>query len=362
MSGQQKIRMRLQAALSMCIAVVLASCASLQTDKLVSSADDQSSRELLALEAAIVPLDTLPDRQVILDTRKKITALEASSIKDAVYEARLASWSGRLFLIEGNTAEAERRLRAAQSLLAGDVFSSILSSRLAGTPQRKLEVIETALLYSDEKGPLLIERGRVLVSLNRYQEAVASYDQAFPLLPSFYETVYRGERDAAWQLRAVEADVPVDQIAILAKESITWREALMLTQSETSLLQYLTAGKKWSAEQLHSRLLRDGVLLAGTEAVSLDALLTRSALAYYLWQLTALKRSDPAILDTYSRRILRMPAPRSPVPDVSIDDLWFDSVMGCIENEFLSLPDGRNFMPAGTVRGTDFLQMIKRIR
>jgi hypothetical protein len=36
--------------------------------------------------------------------------------------------------------------------------------------------------------------------------------------------------------------------------------------------------------------------------------------------------------------------------------------MGCVESEFMALPDGRNFAPAEQIRGTDFLAMLKKLK
>jgi hypothetical protein len=36
--------------------------------------------------------------------------------------------------------------------------------------------------------------------------------------------------------------------------------------------------------------------------------------------------------------------------------------MGCVESEFISLPDGRNFMPHEPVKGAEFLAMLRKLR
>jgi hypothetical protein len=41
---------------------------------------------------------------------------------------------------------------------------------------------------------------------------------------------------------------------------------------------------------------------------------------------------------------------------------FFDSILGCVENEYLSLPDGRNFRPDDPVRGAELLAILKRIQ
>jgi hypothetical protein len=36
-------------------------------------------------------------------------------------------------------------------------------------------------------------------------------------------------------------------------------------------------------------------------------------------------------------------------------------VLGCIEREFMSLPDGRNFNGGGTITGAEFLMLLKKL-
>jgi len=339
---------------------LLTSCASLQTDRMVSSADHQTVQDLAELESLIVPLDVSADQRKVPEIRQRITALESQDIRDYVFEARLSAWSGRLYVIEGNKAAAERQLRRATTMLPGDVYAGVLSARLVSDPNLRLESIESSLLLSDEQGPLLIEKALTLVALRRYQESVASFDQAFPLLPELYRQVYQEERNRAWEMRLVTADTGTLQFAVLSKTAVTWRDVLLLTQTDTLLFQFITAGKTWTAGQLFDRLSREGFFLTGGTR-TVESQVSRGELSYFFWILLARNRSDPSMVNRYSQKMLRLGRPVSPIPDVSIDMPVFDAVMGCIEWEIMSLPDGRNFFPHSTVQGTDFSRMLKQV-
>jgi hypothetical protein len=67
------------------------------------------------------------------------------------------------------------------------------------------------------------------------------------------------------------------------------------------------------------------------------------------------------LLNRYSSRYATGANPRSPIADIPPLSLFFDSILGCVETEFLSLPDGRNFKPAQFVRGTELLAVLKKI-
>jgi hypothetical protein len=57
-----------------------------------------------------------------------------------------------------------------------------------------------------------------------------------------------------------------------------------------------------------------------------------------------------------------MPNARSPISDLSLSSPFLDSILGCVESEFMSLPDGRNFRPGEKVKGSDYLSMLKKLK
>jgi len=51
-----------------------------------------------------------------------------------------------------------------------------------------------------------------------------------------------------------------------------------------------------------------------------------------------------------------------PIPDVPLASPDFDAVLGCVENELMTLRDGINFYPEGKVSGAEFNAAITKIR
>jgi hypothetical protein len=88
---------------------------------------------------------------------------------------------------------------------------------------------------------------------------------------------------------------------------------------------------------------------------------TRSGAAWFIWHLYAETRADRGLLSRYSARYATGPNPRSPIADVPPLSPFFDSILGCVETEYLSLPDGRNFRSALPIRGTEMLSILKKI-
>jgi hypothetical protein len=154
---------------------------------------------------------------------------------------------------------------------------------------------------------------------------------------------------------------------IVQRPAVSWQDVIQLTKTETRLLAFLTAGREWSNEELFSRLAersfipsaQDVTLTempAGTPAIS--GLVLRSGAAWFLWRLVAENRSDKTLLTRYSTRYRNARNPASPIPDIPLESVFFDSALGCVEREIMTLPDGRIFAPGENIRGAAFLNML----
>jgi len=351
--------------------VLLAGCQSLQQDKLYTSSADE--KILTGLAEQIIPLDNNPSKNEINAARKKITELEKSKIKDRNFEGRLAAWSGRLFIMEGRNSDAQREFQRSQSLSPLNLPSQVLSFRLERDPSRRLNMIETRLSIEGSRGELLTESGRVLFDMNRFSEAVAAFDSAFIALREkpYYEEAYGQFRTKAWELRELEQDTGGRTVEIARQGEITWFNLIEITRTETDFLRFITAGRDWPVETLFTQLLeRSFIPLTQDTSLSVwpntnpssGELVLRSGAAWFLWHLNAQNRSNRGLLTRYSSRLTSIPNARSPIPDLDVWSPFIDSILGCVESEFMSLPDGRNFNPDERVRGSDFLSMLLRLR
>ena len=355
------------------ICLAFSGCRSLQRDLMLSAADERVFKGLVEIEENIVRLEAAgqASQAELANVRRLIAALDGT-VADTHFQAILTAYSGRLFVMEGRNSNAQRELRRSQNLSPRNVPSVILSFRLERNIERRLSLIEESLQAHGSLGELLIERGRILFDLNRFAESVAAFDAAFVLLHErpFYEEFFLPLRNSAWQLRGVE-DRTADRIMdIVRRSEITWRDAIELAGYETQLLRFITAGRDWPAETIFSHLLdREFIpLTQDTEITewppvrpSPNDIVLRSGTAWLLWHLHAENRANRYLLTRYSSRLANMADPRSPIPDISISSPFLDSVLGCVSSEFMSLPDGRHFLPAEKVRGSDFLAMLRRL-
>ncbi|AEF80500.1 hypothetical protein [Leadbettera azotonutricia] len=362
------------------ISMFAISCQSVQKDLLISSMDESARASIEELEETIVRLEAAPAANALASARRKTEELEKEGIPDADFQALLAAWSGRLSLLENKTPDAQRELKKSQTLAPGNWPAVLLEARLERDRQKRLIIVDSALSLEDLAAPaggesngpgeLSLERGRILLELNRFAEAVASFDLAFGLLEGkpFYREIYQPARDRAWELHDIEAGNK--SITLMQHEWIDWKDLIEITKTETDLLRFLTAGRDWKAEEIFSRLL-DRSFIPPTQDISLtewpqtkpkigDEVL-RSGAAWFLWHLYAENRSNRGLLSRYASRYANTPNARSPIQDLPLLSPFFDSILGCVESEFMSLPDGKNFNPGEKLRGSAYLAMLKKL-
>ena len=357
-------------------AMLAVSCQSLQKDISVSSPRERMELNLLELTRTIVALEAQPGRQAeITQARKTIGEMEKEARADSDYAGQLAAWSGRLAILEGRNSEAQRQYRQAQSLSPGNIPSIILGIRLEGDPEKRLDIINRELAlapqtdsFSSGAGELQIEKGRTLAELRRFSEAAGAFDTAFASgIDNIYAETYRATRDRAWELRNAETGGTIE---ILERGSLTWKDCITLLKTETQLLRFLTAGRDLSETELFNRLLERSFIPV-TQDVNvnewpgtrprLDDPVLRSGAAWLLWHLYAEARANRGLLSRYSARYATGANPRSPITDIPPLSPFFDSILGCVETEFMSLPDGRNFQPAHPIKGAELLTILKKI-
>jgi len=364
------------------IAVVFSACTSLQKDLHINSTKDQTEKELAKFETAIVPLEALGGNEArkrqseLQAARRLIEGSEKEASADADYSGKLTAWSGRLAILEGRYSEAQRLYRQSNAISPGNIPAVILNIRLEGDPAKRLELVEKELALSGKQiissgvGELNIERGRSLFEMQRFSEAAGAFDTAFGSgLDAVYRQSYQEQRDRAWELRNTR-DASALTLDVLGKEKITWKDCITIAKSETQLLRFISGGRNLSDADFFNRLL-DRAFIPYIQDVNvsewpvnkpkIDETVMRSGAAWFIWHLYAEARADRGLLSRYSNRYATGLNPRSPVTDVPPLSPFFDSILGCVETELMSLPDGRNFRPAQFIRGAELLAILKKI-
>jgi len=362
-------------------AAFFSSCVSLKNDISLNSQKDQSEKNMEAIEEAVVPLEAAGGAQArgrqseITAARQLITNREREASTDADYSGRLLAWSGRLAIIEGKYSEAQRLYRQSMSVSAGNVPSIILGIRLEGDPAKRLELIEKELAISGRHssavgfGELQIERGVSLTEVNRFAEAAGAFDAAFSSgINNVYRENYVNMRNRAWELRNTSG-MTAGTINMM-QDRVTWGDCIKIARNETQLLRFISGGKDIGEAEFFNRLL-DRAFIPYTQDIGVNEwpktkpdrneFVTRAGAAWLIWHLYAETRADRGLLSRYSSRYATGANPRSPIADIPPLSPFFDSILGSVETELLSLPDGRNFRPAQPIRGAEMLAVLKKI-
>ena len=353
------------AAVAFCL--VLTDCQTTKKDIVLSSADEKSFAGLDAIEETIITLDGAgADREGIARARLQIAALEGTAAGNE-FEARLAAWSGRLYLMEGRNSDAQKEYQNSENLSPLNLASRILAFRLERDLPKRLSMIDQSLETSGPLGELLAERGRVLFDLSRFSESAAAFDAAFDALREkpYYREAYGTFRNKAWELSEPGQGNFAPEIAY--NREITWRELIEITRNETELLRFITGSRNLPVETLFIQLL-DRSFIPITQDVTRtewpfsnpasSEIVLRSGAAWFLWRLNAETWGNRGLLTQYSSRYANTP---SPISDLDNQSPFLDSILGCVEWGFMFLPDGKNFMPNERIRGQEFLSLLKKL-
>jgi hypothetical protein len=208
------------------------------------------------------------------------------------------------------------------------------------------------------------------MEMDRFSEAAGAFDVAFASdLASIYRESYTAARNHSWELRHTTG-VATGTLNLLGRETISWEDSITMANNETQLLRFITGGRNISAAELFNRLV-ERAFIPYTQDIAIsnwpaarpraDEAVTRAGAAWFIWHLFAESRGERGLLSRYSARYATGANPRSPIADVPVFSPFFDSILGCIETEFMSLPDGRNFQPSVPVRGAELLTVLQRI-
>ena len=363
------------------IALLFSSCTTLQKGEiLIDNQRGKMDDNLVKLEKAIVPLEAIggvearKKQNEMTAARQMITNMEKESAADADYSGRLTAWSGRLAILEGKYSEAQRLYRQSIAISPGNVSSIILAIKLEGDPEKRLGIIEVELALAGQKssgfGELNIERGRSLLELNRFSEAAGAFDAAFSSsLDGIYRESYIAVRDRAWELRNTSG-TSAGTMDMLGRDKISWNDCIQIAKNETQLLRFINAGRNIADAELFNRLVERS-FIPYTQDINIndwpqarpkgDETVTRAGAAWFIWHLYAEARADRGLLSRYSTRYATGANPRSPIADIPPLSPFFDSILGCVETEQMSLPDGRNFRPEQPIRGAELLAILKKI-
>ena len=125
-----------------------------------------------------------------------------------------------------------------------------------------------------------------------------------------------------------------------------------LTQDSTNALDFITGTAEWKPPLLAEYLQKDGWY--HPERNVLKDLASKKDAALFLWHLIV--GNDESRLKRYTRYYTSKR--RLPIPDVMMDGVYFDAIVGTVEEDVVPLTDGKNFEPNKPVSGMEFYRWL----
>lgn len=343
---------------------LLVSCTSVPEDTMISTVQAEEVQVVQETAQRLAYLDGThilgkPDlaaaAQLLSDVQ---VALEDTSLPAAA-RSQLVAFRGRVNLILGDMKSAKADYEEALRLNKSELQAEILGVRLG-----LIEDIGSLVIGRNQQPYVTLEKALASYRAEHYLEAVAQFDEAFISLDESYRQAYSQLREQAWRLRDLSSSQDKDVRELLKQDAITLAQMISLIQGQGDLLYKYTGSKKVDASQALRQLKAQGLFYSinswtDVDTLTKDTILSRALAARFLWNLYHDRRGTLGDAPKYSHQFVSM---GSPIQDVPLNSPDFDAILGCIEREFLDLPDGMNFFPEQPMSGVDFNESIQKMR
>ena len=240
------------------------------------------------------------------------------NVTEPYLNARLKAFEGLLLQMSGRKRNAEAAYTEARGLQKGDRYVQLLGCRLAKNTEESLTQIEGILKYDTKNSVLMLEKGKLLYQLGKYDQAISVIDNAFVLfdnegLPN-YRNVYNPLRSYIWDLNTVYgSDSSASDHAMTdLQETLTLESLVNLTLENTNLLEnYRSANQKQKLAAFIQTLERGGYFSSsydpqnanGTSSYMLGATeITRKMCARFIWNAYVRRSGNLKQLSRYSEK------------------------------------------------------------
>ena len=342
--------------LLLCVLMVFVSCSTIQKDSIYSTTLSQDNiRNVEHIEINIVRQYRENNQEKIEEIKKDLNALLASPSSDRSYLALVYALYADYFLLNRDKVSAKKMLKTAESYNPHEEYVQLVKSRLTDRLEDKRDYLISMIKLNPRAYRLQSELGFVYYLLEDYTGALVAFDASLDFLNEEYGLLYGEKREYCRKFYKVDSDVKNSTAQILTQSKISLIDMTTLTQDNTHALDSITGTAFWRPAMLADRLKAagwydDSVNISKGKATRKDA-------ALFLWHL--LIGNDNEALTQYSRQYVYS-GKSSPIKDVAIDGVFFDAIIGLVEEDIIPLIDGRLFVPDGDVSGLDFYEWLKK--
>ena len=339
-----------------CLLILLFSCVSTQ-NRYLESIGEHEKAALQDLDLSLLQFTVNGDDELLTRVETRVTSLLKGELPSKEYKAELLGLLGLAQYYDHNTAGAAKTAALIEKESSAQCRLYLIKALLMKDEKKQITYLEESLPKAGEKGPLLLFLAERYFKAGDYRRALAAYDESLPTLHPRYREVYQQHRDLAFQF-IDHPQVKVETRDLIAKNTLSFNDFLILTLRETRYLETVTADTNTPPAALLSQLKARGYIR--NEVRDLQEPVTRGQVAYFLVRVLSILENDASLPEKYAGAVRA--GSRSPVPDVATSDYFYTAVLVLVERELMNLPDGKNFQPYGTVGGADYFEILRRFK
>ena len=341
-------------AMLLCCMLCSTACASIQTD-IRYSGDAGAVREksLESIEAGLVLQRVRYNAEQLKRIQTDIETLLQEPSTDSSYLARLHALSADAYLLQQRPDEARKRLTVAVRQNEYDEYVQLVSARLISDLEKRKLYLEERLAQNPAYYRLQAELGGLYFAAQDYRNALAAFDASLSFLPEVYQQLYGQQREQSLQLYTIDGTaVRQSSEKILQSSPLLLVDMAALTQDSTNALDFITGTVEWKPPLLADYLQKNGWY--HPERDVLKDFASKKDAALFLWHLIV--GNNETRLKKYTRYYTSKR--RLPIPDVMMDGIYFDAIVGTVEEDVMPLADGKNFEPDKPVSGMEFYRWL----
>jgi tetratricopeptide (TPR) repeat protein len=335
-----------------------ASCRTVPQDQVGRSAGAEQVAALDTFDMRLLELRLAPDASALAALRADLDRAAAEPGLNRRLRARVEALKAEAALRGRDLSAARKSADSAAALTDAEQGVWIVRAALEAAPAARLSLMDKGIARVDDKSRLLCERGEELLKAGRYAQAAQDLDEGLRGLDPRFNALYGTDRDRAFSLvqaaRDAGTSAAADQPAWLDLP-LTLRGMIDRAVFETRFLAALSPDPKPSVDSLLPAVKDAGLLLDPAASPGAPAL--RKNVAFFLWGVISRTEHDPKLLTRY-----RLKYTVSPVPDLDVNEQWFDAALGVVEREVMDLPDGVHFNPDAPVTGLEYLGILGKLK
>lgn len=340
--------------LPVCLFIFLMwSCSTINKDMFYTSSPQIDNIQMLEETEALIVMEYIETSNP-QKIKNNLDTLLSSPSTDSEYLAQIYALYADYYFLKRDKSNSKKMLKRAEKYADDNEYVKLMNSRFIQKTEEKCNYILTALKNKHNLYRLQSELANIYFLQEDYTKALVYFDSSLEFLPKEYQELYESKRAYCKKFYNIDSDIKKSSSNILEQNEILLTDMTILTQDNTDKLDFITGTAKWKPSMLADRLKASGWYNADTD-LSKDKTKRKDA-ALFLWHMIAGNKT--LLLSKYSRKYEKKG--KSPIHDVPIDGVYFDSILGTVEEDIIPLIDGKSFNPDGNVSGLEFYNWLKK--